>query len=278
MTTPGTTSLIGFDSAWTDSPKAPGAISVIRIDRDGRRTFVPPTLVSFNQALSVIEAEATFSALRIVALDQPTIVPNHTSLRPVDRVAASLISWLGGGVQPANRSKIGMFDDAAPVWRFKEMLKAVEDPRASRGAQEGLFLMEVFPALALPSLDEAFCGRLLGPRYNPARRKTFTLAGWQAVIAAVRRRAVAEAVDGLADWADNLTAVEVPRKSDQDRLDGVLCALIGLHWHTRPRSQSIMIGDRTSGYMIAPVSDAVRARLEKAAHLVGVPVDLDAPR
>ncbi|WP_019905964.1 DUF429 domain-containing protein [Methylobacterium sp. 77] len=273
-----TISLIGFDSAWTDSPKAPGAISVIRIDRDGRRTFVPPTLVSFDQALAEIKAEATFSALRIVALDQPTIVPNHTSLRPVDRVAASLISWLGGGVQPANRSKIGMFDDSAPVWRFKEMLKAVEDPEASRTVQKGLFLMEIFPALALPSLDAAFCGRLLGPRYNPARRKTFMLAGWQAVIASVRRRAVAEAVDGLADWADHLAAVEVPRKADQDRLDGVLCALIGLHWHTRPRSQSIMIGDRTSGYMIAPASDAVRARLEKAAHLVGVPVDLDAPR
>lgn len=69
----------------------------------------------------------------------------------------------------------------------------------------------------------------------------------------------------------------MPRKADQDCLDGVLCALIGLHWLTRPRSQSIMIGDRTSGYMIAPASEAVRARLEKAALLVGVPVDLDAP-
>lgn len=272
-----TISLIGFDSAWTDSPKAPGAISVIRIDRDGRRTFVPPTPVSFDQALAVIETEASFSALRIVALDQPTIVPNHTSLRPVDRVAASLVSWLGGGVQPANRSKIGMFDDTAPVWRFKEMLNAVEDPEASRSAQEGLFLMEVFPALALPSMDAAFCGRLLGPRYNPARRKTFTLTGWQSVIAAVRSNAVIESVDGLADWADHLAAVEVPRKADQDRLDGVLCALIGLHWLTRPRSESIMIGDRTRGYMIAPASDAARTRLEKAALLAGVPVDVDRP-
>lgn len=272
-----TISLIGFDSAWTDSPKAPGAISVIRIDGEGCRTLVPPTLVSFNGALAVIDAEEAFSALRIVALDQPTIVPNLTSLRPVDRVAASLISWLGGGVQPANRSKIGMFDDAAPVWRFKELLGAEEDPETSRGTTEGLFLMEVFPAMALPSLDPAFCGRLLGPRYNPARRKTFTLAGWRAVIAVVRRVAEVEAIEGLGEWTDTLAAVSVPKKADQDRLDAVLCALIGLHWHTAPREASIMIGDRSSGYMIAPASADVRARLVIAADKVGVPIDSEIP-
>jgi predicted RNase H-like nuclease len=36
-------------------------------------------------------------------------------MRPVDKVAASLISGPGGGVQPSNRSKKGMFDDAAQL-------------------------------------------------------------------------------------------------------------------------------------------------------------------
>lgn len=268
-------SIIGFDSAWTDSPKAPGAICTIRIDKSGQRSLVPPTLVSFNQALAVIEDEAPVSDLRIVALDQPTIVPNLTSMRPVDRVAASLISWLGGGVQPANRSKIGMFDDTAPVWRFKERLGAMENPEASRSASAGLFLMEVFPALALPSLDPLFCGRLLGPRYNPARRKTFTLLGWHSVVAAVRRIAVEEQIIGLTGWADSLAAVSTPRKGDQDRLDAVLCALIGLHWLTAARSASIMIGDRSLGYMLAPASADIRSRLEIAAQRAGVPIDVD---
>lgn len=269
----GDVSIVGFDSAWTDNQKAPGALCIIRIDGAGRRTLVPPSLVSFDQALAMIETEA--ATLRIVALDQPTIVPNATGMRPVDRVAASLISWLGGGVQPANRSKIGMFDDAAPVWRFKERLGAVEDPETSREATAGLFLMEVFPALALPSLDPAFCGRLLGPRYNPARRKTFTLAGWHGVIEAVRRIADLEAVAGLAEWADALTQTPAPRKADQDCLDAVLCALIGLHWLTAPREASIMIGDRATGYMIAPANPDVRTRLSVAAAACSVSIDVD---
>lgn len=135
--------------------------------------------------------------------------------------------------------------------------------------------MEVFPALALPSLDPLFYGRLLVPRYNPARRKTFTLGGWQSVIAAVRRIAGGEQIIGLTDWADDVATIAIPRKADQDRLDAVLCALIGLHWHTAPRTTSIMIGDRTAGYMIAPASADVRARLEIAAKRAGVPIDVD---
>lgn len=270
-----TTSIIGFDSAWTDNPRAPGAICTIRINPAGRRTLVPPRLASFDEALAAIEAESAVSDMRLVALDQPTLVPNATGMRPVDRVAASLISWLGGGVQPANRAKIGMFDDTAPLWRFKQRLGAIEDPEASREATRGLYLMEVFPALAMPSLDPAFDGRLRGPRYNPARRNTFTLAGWQAVIAAVRKQAIAAEVAGLADWADDLARIEIPRKADQDRLDAVLCALIGLHWHVQPRETSIMIGDRIAGYMVASASPSVRARLETAAKAYAVPVDLE---
>lgn len=266
-------SIIGFDSAWTDNPNAPGAVCIIRIDGSGSRTLVPPSLVSFDQALMMVDAET--APLRIVALDQPTIVPNMTGMRPVDRVAASLISWLGGGVQPANRSKIGMFDDAAPVWRFKERLGAVEDPETSRNAAAGLFLMEVFPALALPSLDPSFFGRLLGPRYNPARRKTFTVTGWHGVIGVVRRIAVEDEVVGLMEWADTLSTIATPRKADQDKLDAVLCALIGLHWRTAPRRASIMIGDRNAGYMIAPATADVRARLEAAAVKARVPIDTD---
>ncbi len=272
----GGVSIVGFDSAWTDSRTAPGALSIIRIGGDGRRTFEPPALVSFDQALAVIEAET--APLRLVALDQPTVVPNATGMRAVDRVAASVVSWLGGGVQPANRAKIGMFDDAAPLWRFKARLGAAEDPEASRAATAGLFLMEVFPALALASLDPSFCGRRLGPRYNPARRKTFTLAGWHGVVGTVRRLGEREAVEGLVAWADDLARVPAPRKADQDRLDAILCALIGLHWLTAPRDASVMIGDRVLGYMITPANPEVRARLASAALVCGVPVDGDRDR
>lgn len=267
------TSIVGFDSAWTDNPKAPGAICAIRLRAGRPACFVEPELASFDQARAFIGRERRESDLCLVALDQPTVVPNETGSRPVDRIAASLISWLGGGVQPANLSKRGMFDDAAPIWRFKEMLDAAEDPEAVRDATSGLFLTEVFPALALPTFAPACFGRNLGPRYNPARRKTFRSEHWHDVLAAVGGLATNDALLGIVGWQQRASAVAAPRKADQDKLDAVVCALIGHHWLTRLRENSIMIGDLVTGYLIAPASAEVRARLTIAAMARGVPID-----
>lgn len=267
------TCVIGFDSAWTDKPDAPGAICSIRIDERGRRELIEPRLASFGDALDFITAESAIGDRCLVALDQPTIVPNLTSLRPVDRVAASLISWLGGGVQPANRSKIGMFDDAAPLWPFLSQLDAIEDPEQARSATSGRYLVEVFPALAIASFEAAFFGRLLGPRYNPARRKTFRLSDWQALMAALIRYGDSNEIEGVSRWIAQLGLIERPAKADQDKLDAVLCGIIGFHWLAAPRHQSIMIGDLETGYMIAPATTDARARLEAAALRYRVPVD-----
>lgn len=265
--------IVGFDSAWTDKLTAPGAVCAIRSDAQGRRSSSEPQLATFDQALDFIEAERARCDVCIVALDQPTIVPSLTSMRPVDRVAASLISSLGGGVQPANRSKTGMFDDSAPIWRFKSRLGASDDAEAARFASHGLFLIEVFPALALPSLEAAYFGRLLAPRYNPEKRRRFRAPDWSSVTEAVRRHAGLEIIPELALWAQKANSLAAPRKGDQDKLDAAICALVGLMWRTKPPPETVMIGDLETGYMIAPASAEVRSKLKMAALRSGVAID-----
>lgn len=159
---------------------------------------------SFTQALTIIETERRQFERCFVALDQPTIVQNSTGSRPVDKVAASLISWLGGGVQPANRSKKGMVDDDAPVWAFKNALGATEDPEGARNSAAGVYIAEVFPALALPSLASECCGRLLGPRYNPGRRKTFRKDHWNSVLDCVASTGVTLEIPGIYEWQSSI--------------------------------------------------------------------------
>jgi predicted RNase H-like nuclease len=139
------TIFVGFDSAWADKPDGPGAICSIAFLGDRFSDFSPPEMVGFGAALTYINRLQRSDAATFVALDQPTIVPNRTGMRPVEKAAASLISWLGGGVQPANRGKTMFFGDEAPIWRFIEKLEAIEDPEAARVAAQGEYLMEVFP-------------------------------------------------------------------------------------------------------------------------------------
>jgi predicted RNase H-like nuclease len=262
---------IGFDSAWTDNPKAPGACCAVTFDDGAAVRFHAPRLASFDQALEFIQDVRT--QFTLVALDQPTIVPNLTSMRPVERVAASLVSWLGGGVQPSNRGRIGMFCDNSPIWTFLSALGAIEDPEAARRAPGGLYLMEVFPAIALASISPEFFGRLKAPRYNPGRMKTYLAADWVRVAEAAATEAQALGCGQLADWCGEASRLPQPKKADQDMLDAAICVLIAVRWRRRPRQESILLGDMISGYMVTPASLQVRERLAAVARVRSVPVD-----
>ena len=264
--------VIGFDSAWTDAPKAPGAISAIAYDANGRCSFLPPQLVPFAQALDFVQEARERHRFCLVALDQPTIVPNTSGSRPVEKVAASVVSYIGGGVQPSNRSKIGMFDDTAPVWAFKRALAATEDPELARTAQTGLFLIEVFPALALAGLHGPFAQRFGAPKYNPQNRRKYRPEDWQNVTTVVAQLADQLAASDLAAWARQARVLPHPRKADQDRLDSALCSIVGLIWRACSRNSAAMIGDLGTGYMITPVSPETRQRLSASAAANGVPL------
>lgn len=266
-------SIIGFDSAWTDNARAPGAICSIRISGGDKFEFIVPRLATFSEALDFIQAEKSNSQMCMVAIDQPTLVPNLVGMRPVERVVASLISYIGGGVQPANRSKSNMFGNTAPIWKFKDKLGAVEDPLLARYAHNGLHIIEVFPALALAAFDDRFCQRLSGPRYNPGRRKTFQFVDWISVLQAVIAEASNLGLDCLADWASEFRLVQKVHKSDQDKLDAAICSMIGFIWLFCDPKKSAMIGDLQAGYIVSPMSELTRIRLEFSAKNLNVPIN-----
>jgi predicted RNase H-like nuclease len=268
----GTTCIIGFDSAWTDNVHTPGAICALVLNGKGAVTFESPQHALFGRAIEFIGEKSRVHDTSIVAIDQPTIVPNVQGCRPVDRVAGALVSFMGGGVQPANRSKKGIFDNGAPIWRFKESLSATEDPELSRRAECGLFIIEVFPALALPTFEVSFNGYLKGPKYNP-KNPRFHLSDWILVIDAIAKYARDAKIKGLEIWTRTVAAERAPCKADQDQIDSVLCALIGHHWRVRPRASSVMIGDLKNGYMITPADLPTKTYLKAAAAKRGVPMD-----
>jgi len=264
---------IGFDSAWTDNLDARGAICAVGVENGHPTRFHEPRLASFDEALAFIRDVRSGDGTTLVALDQPTVVPNLIGMRPVERVAASLVSWLGGGVQPSNRGRRGMFCDASPIWRFLAALEAREDPEQARTAKDGLFLIEVFPALALASLSPAFFGRLCAPKYNPGRRKTFSAEDWVRVAAVAEQNADALGCEELARWLRDAGKIAPPRKEHQDMIDAALCTLIALRWRLRPKADSMLLGDVTAGYMVLPVSPSVRERLMLAARKYSVSID-----
>lgn len=244
------------------------------LDPDGRVAFHPPRLAGFDAAARFVAEVSAGADLLLVAIDQPTVVPNETGARPVDRVAASLVGRLRGGVQPARRggTAAAMFGDSAPIWRFLDALDAVQDPIRARDAGSGRFVMEVFPALALPSLVPAIWARRRAAKYNPAAR-LFLASDWPLVACGLAAFARTLGADALAGWADDAAALERPRKSDQDRLDSAICLAVALAWRHGPPADTLLLGDATTGLMATVASGEPRAVLVAAAPQLGVAVN-----
>ena len=116
---------VGFDSAW--GGKAKGGICAAIFDNGRLERFSTPEPASFDHATATIEQIRQEADYTLVAIDQPTMVPNAEGMRPVEKVAGALKT----GVQPAFlRSK--MWWSSAPIWTFLDQLSPNEDPRRAR--------------------------------------------------------------------------------------------------------------------------------------------------
>jgi predicted RNase H-like nuclease len=254
--------LVGFDSAWT--PGRLGAIvGALRLANGTYRELGPPRTASFGEAAEIIRRwREDFTPSRtLIFLDQPTVVPNPTGQRPVENIVAPSVCRRYGGVQPANTSRQEMFGPGAPVWGFLEEFDRNQDPLASDRA---IGVLETYPVLAMIAFGwtlpdtKRTAGRL--PKYNPERRKTFLLSDWTHVCRRAAEALAAHGLPFLSAWMKAAGQDQSPRKALQDCVDACFCLLVALH--AAEGKDSVLIGQRTSGYMVVPSALTLWEELE----------------
>jgi len=257
----------GFDSAWTGNN--PGAIAWMTGGQAGL-VFQGVKEATFDDCLEHVDNVT--SSMHLLMIDQPTIVQNSTGRRPVEKAISHEMGRAGSAVQPANRAKDDMFGDRAPIWTFLGELKLkrfVETTTNLRG-MKGRCYLETFPALS----NLGMFGYNRCPKYNPERRKTFDLNQWQALCGAIHKFAEILNIGGcLISWATTMQSSISPTKAAQDKLDAILCMLVGYIWWRSGLDYSLIIGDR-NGYMVVPCfREDLRETLRNDAVRYAVPVD-----
>lgn len=250
----------GFDSAWTDRNQ--GAISSI-IESGGQLSLLGPVLTGFEQALKILDEHRGTAEYQLLAIDQPIIVENPSHMRPVEYAVGSLLGKMGGAVQPANRGKMDMFGDDAPIWGFLQSYGGLCDPVTAVEGRNGRFVIEVFPAVGNLGLFPRFLKRGKAPKYNPTRRKTFSIEDWRLLCNDIGdmfdRFGIVHGKETCARFADIIS----PKKAEQDCVDSMICALHALLWGKKGYEASVVIGDISTGYMVIPASSEL-ARMLKA--------------
>lgn len=251
---------IGFDSAWTAHKR--GALCGVVVGPTGTRVLAPVS-ASFEEALAAIHQLGAGVDVCLVAIDQPLVVPNQTGRRFAEDVVSVPIGRRLGGVQPANRSRKGMFDDGAPLWAFLEQLAPELDPDLALTPRRGTFAIEVYPALANVALFQS-PGKVEPLfKYNPDR-PTFRLADWRALLAAMQGHFTRVGLGAFAQWCSDASGASSPTKLQQDGVDSLICLLTAMRWWEQGRAGCEIVGDLQRGYMVVPVDDALRAELTEA--------------
>lgn len=256
-----TTLLVGFDSAWTTT-KSGALVGMLQLDDGTFKELGLPRTVDYSDAEDVIlqwqDEQSPTST--IVLLDQPTIVKNAVGQRPVENLVGSPVSRRYGGMQPANTAKEKMFGSEAPVWPFltrfggsADPLKPVADTR----------VFETYPILTMIALgwmlpDHRAAGRL--PKYNPARKKTFSNSDWRHVCELASSEFHERGLMGIVAWIDSVGENTSPRKREQDGLDACLCLLVALY--LVERKDCLMVGDLQTGYIVVPYGAGLRVELD----------------
>lgn len=256
------TLIVGFDSAWTAANQG-SVVGLIRHDNGSLHPLGLPFVANFNEAERAIKAWQAEHAIErtIVLIDQPTIVRERSGQRPVENIVASPVSRRFGGMQPANTSRRGMFDEGAPIWPFLDRLGGPADFLSC--SQHNTAIFETYPVLTiiargwiLPD-ERRLSGRL--PKYNPVRRSTFRKDDWAYLCGKVSGFFRDRGVVIIANWIDSIQSMNMPRKADQDCLDACLCLLVAMD--IADGKNYLVVGEQETGYIVTSDSELIASEL-----------------
>ena len=177
----------------------------------------------------------------MLLFDAPLLCPNTAGSRPVDRLTHTLFGRFHAGAHPANAARCGrpLRLAAAVVARLGFGI-GWRDPRAARLA------VEVFPHPA--TVRWLGLERIVKYKRGPLSARRAEFARLQRLLRALLRRQFPELARGRARTA----VLSAPwTKPDEDRLDALVCALVGYqHWREDGQASEV-IGDET-GFILLP--------------------------
>ncbi|MBD0309965.1 MAG: DUF429 domain-containing protein [Microcoleus sp. T1-bin1] len=211
---------------------------------------------TLNEILTWIETQVSPTEPAIVAVDAPTIIANLTGMREADKLTHKHFGRYHAGCYPANLSR----PFAQKTVEFGLCLEARGFVHAPiiEAQKLGRYQIEVFPhpaTINLFKLDKI----LKYKKGKLAERQLELMKLCQYIVDILPSLEpslnLSFGTGILPVSGSNLP--EIPTsiatlKALEDQLDALLCAYIGAHWWYWGRERNLVLGDRTTGYIVIP--------------------------
>ena len=249
---------IGIDLGWSSGASG---LCCLNWENNQLQLIECDRKIATNEILTWIDRQISPTEPAIIAVDAPTIIINPTGMRLADKLTHKHFGRYHAGCYPANLSR----PFAQKTVEFGLSLEArgfVHAPTIE--AQKlGRYQIEVFPHPATINLFKL--NRIIKYKKGKLAERQLELMKLCQYI-----------VDILPTFKPSLNLANVENKNPrssafisgsklpeiptsiatlkalEDQLDALLCAYIGAHWWYWGIERNLVLGDRTTGYIVIP--------------------------
>ena len=237
---------IGIDLGWKSQPSGlccleliDGELHLLALDR----------IEDFADVLFWVDNCVQLEDNAIAAVDAPIIIPNLTGSRAPDKLTHKYFGRYHAGCYPAN---LGLAFAARTVGFGLELENRgfVHAPEITP-QKLGRYQIEVFPHPAivelfnLPLILKYKKGRLLERRLELIKLHKYIVEVLPTFTPALNLNFNLELFAEIPTTGAALKALE-------DKLDSLICAYVGAYWWYWGLERNIVLGDRSTGYIVIP--------------------------
>ena len=257
---------VGIDLAWGERNTT--AVAVLQGQDDpkagAKLIAFAPALLSDADVLGFC-AEHDDGGRYVVGIDAPLLVPNQTGRRPCEATLSRCLRSYEAGPHPANRTLIAQSDGTIRGERLAQAFVQRDIPHTpylNTLSTPPRAVFEVFPHPAHVVLFDL--AKTLKYKARPDRTRDNRIGEMRRYIAYLSD--LQTAVPSLTlppDLWNPLATIEgtikgTDLKIREDVLDAITCAYITLHRTRFGDEKSAVVGDLKEGYIVTPVTDALR--------------------
>jgi predicted RNase H-like nuclease len=216
---------------------------------------------SLNDILTWLDTQISPTEAAIVAVDAPTIIANPTGMREADKLTHKHFGRYHAGCYPANLSR----PFAQKTLEFGLCLEArgfIHAPIIET-QKLGRYQIEVYPhpaTINLFKLDRIIKykkGKLAERQLELMKLCQYIIDILPNLEPSLNLAKIQTKNPRLSAFICGSNLPEIPTsiatlKALEDQLDALLCAYIGAHWWYWGIERNLVLGDRTTGYIVIP--------------------------
>ncbi len=231
--------ILGLDLAWGD--RNPDGVALLEVNATSARLVDSRRVQGDEALLEWVAHSAPTTQPALLLIDAPVVCPNATGSRPVDRETHRVFGRQHAGCHPSNQRLC-----ARPL-RLVTRLKALDIDIGWETSKNARQMAEVYPHAALVrffALDQ-----ILKYKRGPVSSRRQEFRRLQTLIA--EHRPVLFPALESGPLLEELLVLPWT-KDAEDRLDAVICGLIGLHHVSHQGRRSDVLGDLDTGFILVP--------------------------